>query len=212
MVDEAADRLRAVYGATSDRELTELYDDWAASYDDDLRAWGYTYPPVVAGLVGRHVRDRKAPLLDAGCGTGLLGEVLGVLGHTHLVGIDLSEGMLKVARAKGASRELSREVLGQPLDFGDGHFGAVVSAGVLTTGHAPPDCLDELVRITRPGGHLIFTLSAPVLEGGGFAPKLEALTAAGAWREVEITAAWCALPGAPEESTLLARAYVFEAC
>lgn len=205
----AADRLRAVYGATSNHELSALYDDWAASYDRDLRLWGYTYPPVVAGLVGRHARDLAAPILDAGCGTGLLGEVLSVLGYRNLVGIDLSSGMLDVARAKGAYRELGRQVLGEALDFADGHFGAVVSAGVLTTGHAPPRCLDELVRVTRSGGALIFTLSTPVLEEG-FAAKLAALTAAGAWREVETTPAWCALPDAPDDSTVLARGYVFE--
>ncbi len=86
----------------------------------------------------------------------------------------------------------------------------MVSAGVLTTGHAPPSCLDELIRITRPGGHLIFTLSMPVYEEGGFRTKLDALSAAGRWRAIETTPPWCALPLAPSEDSAMARAHVFE--
>jgi SAM-dependent methyltransferase len=106
--------------------------------------------------------------------------------------------------------ELKNQILGQPLDFADDGFAAVVSAGVLTTGHAPPSCLDELIRITRPGGHLIFTLSLPVYEESGFRAKLEALTGQGLWRAVETTPKWCALPRAPTEAAVMARAHVFE--
>jgi predicted TPR repeat methyltransferase len=204
-------RLEQVYGARSNDELRALYDDWAERYDGDLLAFGYSYPPAIAGLVGRYVRQRDAPILDAGAGTGIVGEVLSILGYTSITGIDLSDGMLAVARAKGVYAEVRNQTLGEPLDFADDGFAAVVSAGVLTTGHAPPSCLDELIRITRPGGHLIFTLSMPVYEEGGFRPKLEALTGEGLWRPVETTPTWCALPRAPSEATVMARAYVFEA-
>ena len=170
-------RLKLVYGARSNDELRALYDAWAGQYDQDLQAFGYSYPPVIAGLVARYVREREAPILDAGAGTGIVGEVLAILGYTRLTGIDLSDGMLAVAQAKGVYAELKNQTLGERLDFADNAFAAVVSAGVLTTGHAPPSCLDELIRITRPGGHLIFTLSTPVYEAGGFRPKLEALVA-----------------------------------
>ncbi|HZA65475.1 MAG TPA: class I SAM-dependent methyltransferase [Geminicoccaceae bacterium] len=203
-------RLEQVYGARSNAELRAIYDDWAGRYDEDLRAFGYSYPPPIAGLVARYVKERDAPILDAGAGTGLVGEVLSILGYTELTGIDLSDGMLAVARAKGVYAELRNQVLGERLDFPDDRFAAVVSAGVLTTGHAPPSCFDELIRITRAGGHLIFTLAMPVYEEGGFRPKLEALAAERRWRPVETTPAWRALPRAPSEASLMARAFVFE--
>lgn len=203
-------RLRRVYGARSNHELRALYDDWAGQYDQDLQAFGYSYPPVIAGLVARYVREREAPILDAGAGTGIVGEVLALLGYTGLTGIDLSDGMLAVARLKAVYVELRNQTLGERLDFADDVFAAAVSAGVLTTGHAPPSCLDELIRITRPGGHLIFTLSLPVYEEGGFRPKLEALSAAGRWRAVETTPTWCALPRAQAEAAVMARAHVYE--
>jgi predicted TPR repeat methyltransferase len=204
-------RLEQVYGARSNAELRAIYDDWAKRYDEDLLAFGYSYPPAIAGLVGRYVRERDAPILDAGAGTGIVGEILSILGYSRITGIDLSDGMLAVARAKGVYAELRNQTLGEPLDFADDVFAAVVSAGVLTTGHAPPACFDELIRITRPGGHLIFTLSMPVYEEGGFKPKLESLIEQGRWRGVETTPTWCALPRARSEATVMARAYVFEA-
>jgi SAM-dependent methyltransferase len=203
-------RLEQVYGARSNDELRAIYDAWARDYDGDLQAFGYSYPPAIAGLIARYVRRCDAPILDAGAGTGIVGEALAILGYTRLTGIDLSDGMLEIARGKGAYVELKNQVLGERLDFADDAFDAAVSAGVLTTGHAPPACLDELVRVTRPGGHLIFTLSTPVYEGGGFKPKLETLSAAGRWRAIETTPTWCALPRAPSESSVTARAYVFE--
>jgi predicted TPR repeat methyltransferase len=203
-------RLEQVYGARSNADLRRVYDDWAGRYDEDLRAFGYSYPPPIAGLVARYVKERDAPILDAGAGTGLVGEVLSILGYTRLTGIDLSEGMLAAARAKDVYAELKNQVLGEHLDFEDDRFAAVVSAGVLTTGHAPPSCFDELIRITRPGGHLIFTLTLPVYEEGGFKPKLESLAAEGLWRTIETTPTWCALPRSRSESSLMARAHVFE--
>jgi SAM-dependent methyltransferase len=202
-------QLAVVFSATSNEELRNAYDQWAERYDADLRDFGYTYPAPMAGLVCRYVADRAAPILDAGAGTGAVGEVLAILGYMVLVGIDLSERMLDVARRKRVYAELRNQVLGQPLDFPDDRFAATVSAGVLTVGHAPPDSLDELIRVTRPGGHLIFTISTPAYESGGFRDKLAALTAAGRWREVEVTRLWHPLPNAPSEASLTARAYVY---
>jgi predicted TPR repeat methyltransferase len=203
-------RLAQVYGAAGKHELEALSDAWAADYDQDLRDFGYTYPALVAGLVARHVRDLSVPVLDAGVGTGIIGEMLYALGYEQLVGIDLSDGMLAVARSKGVYAELSNQTLGEPLALADGRFGAVVSAGVLTVGHAPPDSLDELVRLTRPGGLVVFTLTTPVYEEGGFKEKLAALVAAGRWRQRDLTRQWLALPKAPAEHAHTSRGYVYE--
>jgi predicted TPR repeat methyltransferase len=203
-------RLEQAYAPKSNAELRALYDDWAERYDQDLQAFGYSYPPAIAGLVGRYVREREAPILDAGAGTGIVGEILAILGYTRLIAIDLSDGMLAIARAKGVYAALKNQTLGERLDFPDHAFAAVVSAGVLTTGHAPPSCFDELIRITRRGGYLIFTLSTPVYKEGGFRTKLEALRAQGLWRPIETTPPWYALPRARAHAGVTTRAYVFE--
>lgn len=210
MGKDAGARLKEVYAAGDNEQLAARYDRWAAEYDADVGGFGYTYPALIAGLVGRHVRDLEAPLLDAGCGTGMIGVVLAALGYRDLTGIDLSEGMLERARATGVYGALERKVLGEPLGFEDGGFSAAICAGVLTVGHAPPESLDELARVVRRGGQVIFTLTRPVLEERGFKEKIEMLEAAGRWRLADLSRELAALPGAPEEAMLMARGYVFE--
>ncbi len=48
--------------------------------------------------------------------------------------------------------------LGNGLDFPKGCFGAVISVGAITQGHAPPSGFADLVEVTRPGGRIVFTL------------------------------------------------------
>jgi SAM-dependent methyltransferase len=170
-------RLEQVYGARSNDELRALYDAWAGRYDQDLQAFGYSYPPPIAGLVGRYVLDRDAPILDAGAGTGSVGEVLAILSYTRITGIDFS-----AACSRSHGPRACTPTLCAPLDFADDAFVAVVSAGVLTMRHAPPSGFDELIRVTPPGCHPIFTLNLPGSEVGGFK---------GRWRSVEIKPTWC---------------------
>ena len=76
--------------------------------------------------------------------------------------------MLTIAGSRGAYSELKQAALGGPLPWPDGHFRAFFSTGVFTISHAPASGLHELARITREGGHAIFTVRDQVLDSGGF--------------------------------------------
>ena len=102
-----------------------------------------------------------------------------------MAAMDLSEGMLEEARKKNVYREFHRMVMGETLDFLTDSFDAVISIGVLTLGHAPASSFDELIRITRPGGCIVFSLRPDVYEGGGFKEKMTELENAGKWELVE---------------------------
>jgi len=166
--------LGAVYGAGSAEEVAALYDRWAGSYDAEMAAAGYRHPAIALALLARHLPRGAGPVLDAGAGTGLVGEWLGILGWPEVEGLDISAGMLAVAARKGVYRALHRLALGGPLPFPDGHFAAVVCTGVFTTGHVGPEGLDELVRVCRPGGVLVMTVKTTLWEGG-FAARIDAL-------------------------------------
>lgn len=205
--DFAPTPLERVYAATDQAALASAYADWAASYDRDTAAHGYCLPFVVTAWVARHVAPGEGPLLDAGCGTGLSGPYLAALGYGDLAGLDMSAQMLAVARGRGAYRDLRQGALGGRLPWPDGHFRAFFSTGVFTAGHAPASALDDLVRITRPGGHAIFTVRDVVIEEGGFGERFAALEAAGRWRPVEASPPFRAFAvGEPE---VLVRAFVF---
>ena len=81
--------LASVYHATDRATLQQTYDQWAATYDADLQQVGYLHTPVIIGLVARFVPRHDATILDAGVGTGAIGQVLSILGYNNLSGIDM---------------------------------------------------------------------------------------------------------------------------
>lgn len=199
--------LEQVYAATNDRELVDAYEAWSVEYDRETAALGYCLPFVIAAWVARYVRPDDGPLLDAGCGTGLSGPYLRALGYRDIEGLDFSPAMLAIAEKRTAYHSLTRAVLGERLPWPDGHFAAFFSTGVFTQGHAPASSLDELVRITRSGGHAIFTVRDVVLENDGFGAKLRDLERAGRWRQVEESAPFRAFVVAEPE--VLVQAFVY---
>lgn len=183
--------LGKVYDAQAPEQVAAAYDAWAASYDAEMAAAGYRHPSIGCALLARHAPRGTGPVLDAGCGTGLLGDWLGILGFGPVEGLDLSAGMLAVARAKGSYARLHQLALGGPLPFADGAFAAVISTGVFTTGHVGAEALPELVRITQEGGPLVLTVKTTLWEGG-FAEALHGMAAV---EVVETTAPYISMPG-----------------
>jgi predicted TPR repeat methyltransferase len=197
--------LGAVYEAKRPEELAALYDGWADTYEAEMARAGYRHPSICAALIARHVPRGAAPILDAGAGTGLLGEWLQILGYPHVEALDLSEGMLAKAAAKGVYQALHRLALGGPLPFADHQFAAIVSAGVFTTGHVGAEGLDELIRICRPGGAIVLTVKNTLWEES-FAARIAALEAARIITRIEETAPYVSMPG--ETGTVPSRAVV----
>ena len=186
MTQKLEEWLDAAYKTGGDREkLDRIYDDWARNYDEDLASSGNPYIAVMAGMVGRHVPDKAATILDGGCGTGNMAQILQVIGYSNIVGLDASAGMLQAAEAKGCYAELHQMLLGAEIDLPAASFDAVTAAGVLTHGHAPPESIDGLLEIAKPGAPIIFSISQVAVEEGGFGDKMAQLEQEGAWSLVE---------------------------
>ena len=113
------------YRAETLQEQQAAYDDWANQYEIDLCAMGYRIPAVMAAVATRFIPANTAPILDAGCGGGIQAEPLAILGYGPITGIDLSEGMLEVARAKNLYQELRQMTLGEKLDFPDDNLSLI---------------------------------------------------------------------------------------
>jgi predicted TPR repeat methyltransferase len=178
-------RLQSAYAAKDGQEAAELYDSWAEDYERRVSSWGYITPAVVAWFLGRYVTPEDGTVLDAGAGTGLMGLVLAPLGYRDLIGIDVSRDMLEYAREKGVYRDLRQMELGGRLDLPSDAFAAVVAAGVFAAGHAPPESFEDLIRVTKPGGYVIFSVRTDVYLEGGFKEKQEALQREERWQLVE---------------------------
>ena len=202
---ESTKQLHRAYKAKSAGETSGVYDDWAKDYEAHMKNVGYAHPALVAAMLSRHLAPTGDEILDAGAGTGIMGEMLTALGYSSLAGIDASEGMLARAGEKGLYGTLQHAFLGEALPFADGRFAAVVSAGVFTQGHAPLSGLDELIRVVRPGGLLVFSVARTYLDGP-FADKRRELEEAGRWEFVDRTGRYNSAPLGDE---LISQVYAF---
>jgi predicted TPR repeat methyltransferase len=208
IVDKANQALDSVYSADSPETLAKAYADWAATYDGETAALGYLLPFLITAWVARYVPAGDGPLLDAGCGTGLTGPQLKALGYHDIAGLDLSDEMLTIAAGRDSYNDLKQATLGKRLPWPDRHFRAFFSTGVFTIGHAPAAGLRDLVRVTRKGGHAIFTVRDQVFESGGFQIVFDELKAAGKWRPVE-QSPWFRCYAVAEPDALV-KTFVFE--
>ena len=192
-------RVQWVYSSQNEQELEERYDQWAEEYDADLESeYGWISPQRTSETLAKYV-DKAASILDAGAGTGLVGECLHQMGYTNMTAMDLSAGMLEVARRKNIYQGFDQMTMGERLDYDTDQFDASVIVGVFTQGHAPASSLDELVRVTKTGGHIVFSLRTDTYLENGFKDKMDALESAGLWKRLETTDTYYPLPkGEPE--------------
>jgi SAM-dependent methyltransferase len=187
MSDDSYD-LDKAYEINGPEDARKMYGDWAPTYDESFgRAWGYIAPREIAEILKAEIAP-SAQILDIGCGTGLVAENLRGL---VVDGLDITAEMLEIARAKGLYRALLHDDLTRALDIPDTSYDAVISCGTFTHGHVGPECLPELLRITRPSAVFACGTIGPVLDGAGFGSALARLVANGritpvAWRDIPI--------------------------
>lgn len=127
------------------------YSTVAEVYDELYGEEQYAKHAAVLGWL-----PPREPVLDVGCGTGLLFERLGC----YAVGLDLSAGMLNVARKRAWRGDLVRSDA-KLMPFRDESFQTVYSVTVI---HEAPSMVGEVVRVLKPGGSAAITLLKKKLE------------------------------------------------
>jgi len=194
------DRGWLAQGASADStEVRAYYDDWAETYDDTLRQWGYEAPDRVAQRMAARLNPSQATILDAGCGTGMTGLALQQAGFKMIDGLDLSPESVKLAALCGAYRNVVEHSLAQPLPFVDAAYDGIQCVGVFTYLSEPESVLREFARVTRPGGTLIFTQRSDLYESLSFDDRLGKLNAEqGLWHIVDRSEPSPYLPNHPD--------------
>ena len=109
------------------------------------------------------------------------------MGHTRIVGFDLSDGMLQRSAERNVYSELHQGSLLDRLPFDDGRFGSVVSVGVFTLGHVNGSAFAELARVTSPGGHVSITFRDDAVDDLGYRAEQQRLIDSGTWELVDLT-------------------------
>ena len=159
------DRLSWIYDTKDHQNLESKYDAWSHLYDSELNE-PYRHSPNQSALaLSQVLTDKQATILDAGAGTGMVGEALAKLGYTNLTAVDLSADMLNVARSKQIYQALYQGNLDSSLTFADPNsFDGIISVGVFTYGHAQPEALNNLFALLKPGGYFVLTVRVDYYE------------------------------------------------
>ena len=139
------------------------YDLWAESYDE-------TPNPVVA-MDARHTIGLLDPkpgerILDAGCGTGRNLARLDGAG-ARAVGVDISTGMLRVARRAVPGAPALCADIQRALPFPAESFDAVLCALIGEHLADLDGTFREARRVLRPGGRYLFTVYHPAMAAAG---------------------------------------------
>jgi predicted TPR repeat methyltransferase len=142
--------------------VATLFDGFAPHFEQKLQGQlGYRTPELLDGLLRRHLAPgaRLGRVLDLGCGTGLMGQLLRPLAD-RLTGIDLSPRMLDLARAKGIYDDLEVAEITAFLGGGGEPFDLAAAADVLVyVGDLAPLLAGVAARLA-PGGCFLFSTEA----------------------------------------------------
>ena len=177
------DLLPRAYEVRDSEGIVELYDEWAATYEEELvDANDYVAPMRLAQSFAQQAGRKDLRIIDIGCGTGLAGQALRALGFTRIDGLDLSPGMLAEARTKGVYEALITGDMTKRVPIEDATYDAAVSAGAFSHSHIGPVGFDEILRIVKPGALICATINADAFERDGYEAKFTALSEAGAMR------------------------------
>jgi len=165
-------KLNDAYSLKTPEDSIRLYKKWAKTYDEDFALNSdYLSPSKISSFFIKHSKNTDVPILDVGAGTGLVGELLNNKEKKEIIGIDISSEMLAQAKTKGCYASLIKSDITKKIPLKDNSIGAVVSAGTFTHGHVGPEAIDELLRITKPGGLFVLSINSKVFVNGGFKKK-----------------------------------------
>lgn len=190
-VEEPEFDVAEAYEAKGPDENRELYRRWADTYESGfITNRGYVYHERVAALFVD--RGGSGPVLDVGCGTGIVGEALATHGISPIDGIDISPDMMAKAAEKthdgvGVYRSFVEADLTKAIDVPSRAYTAVISVGTFTIGHVGPEAFAELFRVGAPGARYCFGINRAHFADRGFEAHLDEAVAAGTIGAYDLT-------------------------
>ena len=175
-----------IYKLKTSKELLKYYQNWTNNnkYNKDMIDWNYTAPQETVSVLKKYSSKKNLKILDAGCGTGLVGIELKKHGYSNVEGVDFSQSMLDLI-PKGIYKRIKKVDLNKPLQFRENKYDIVMCVGTFTYGHVMPKALDELIRITKNKGLICFTINEGIYEEYGFDSKIKELSDNKSWNVKE---------------------------
>jgi len=170
------------------QNVKQFYADWATQYNQDVNAAEYSGPVIAAKLLNQHLDEKEVRILDAGCGTGLVGLELKAMDYSHIDGFDLSPEMAELATASGAYQQVTGNIdmMCAAEDFPQREYDALLSIGVFTLGHLPPQALEVLVQLVRHNGLLVISTRSHYFAQTGYQQCVDTLLGSGQLSQLQV--------------------------
>ena len=142
--------------------LRAVFDGYAERFDEHLLSLGYRIPGAMRRCAIEWLREEpenvESPVLDLGCGTGLIGVAISGLPIGPVTGIDISERMLDEARRRAFYSELVQADVVTWLRDEHRTWGLVLAADMVCY-FGSVDVLMAAVRAKlRPKGWFVFSI------------------------------------------------------
>ena len=188
MIEKSAGQslLENAYKLSTPEDNVDYYDAFASTYDTDFAdALGWRYPAAIAVAYRDAASKSDTPIADVGGGTGLVASALN-LPREQVDGIDISAKMLRVAEEKQLYRSLYNVDLTKALDEIANDYGAVLSAGTLTSGHLGPEPLESLLDIARANALFVIGVKKAYFQEAGFEPVLRNMETGGLIKGLQV--------------------------
>ena len=182
MAQKDVDNKIPIYKLKTTNEIMKYYDEWGIKnkYDQDMVDWNYTGPKESVNVFKKYALNKNIKILDAGCGTGLVGAELKKYNYLNIDGADLSKKLLDLV-PKGYYKKLEQTDLNKPINAEDNTYGGILCVGTFTYGHVKSQALDEFIRIAANKGLICFTINEGIYEKYGFDKKIKELSDKGFW-------------------------------
>ncbi|MCI0465641.1 MAG: class I SAM-dependent methyltransferase [Beijerinckiaceae bacterium] len=138
--------------------MYDNYDQTHRNYGNHTEsAWQARFQGHVQVLRAMLPPGKSAPILDLGCGDGLLLAVAQALGYTNLAGVDLSDTLIRSAAKRSRAKLYNEDGLEFLRSQPDGAFEAIIAFDIFEHLTRPYlfEISREIARVLKPGGRLI---------------------------------------------------------
>ncbi|EAW37235.1 methyltransferase domain-containing protein [Lyngbya sp. PCC 8106] len=157
--EKVRDRLSWIHEDKDTDQIQKRYDAWSSLYEAELRQSWEIMPNNAANILEKLQPNYHISILDAGAGTGIVGEALQQKGYKNVTAIDISSKMLKIAQEKQVYTALHQVNLEEKIVcLNVESFDAILAIGVFTYGHASPTGLYHLLPLLKKDGIFILTV------------------------------------------------------
>ena len=168
MSEKTEDKI-SIYKLDTPEEILNYYKNWSSNnnYEKDLEEWNYVAPHECCQLFIHQVKNKNSLILDAGCGTGLVGKILQTQEYQNLEGLDFSQEMLDLVPAN-IYQKIFQADLNQSLSIPDHYYDHALCVGTFTYGHVKTNAFSEFHRILKDNAIFVFSINEGVYESYNF--------------------------------------------